>query len=286
MRGVTTVKIRSIINYLEQCGYIVRRGEFSVLSLTASSKEVLSGEKKLTMKMPKESQKSSTAKKRASDGIYRYDTELFSRLKRLRTELAEEAGMPAYIIFTDSTLRDMCVRMPRTLAQLLDCSGIGKNKQERYGEQILKVINGYLEDNPQIAEGGGESSYLEKIRRNRGLGNGRDTLFSLIRDNADKLTSCGEMLTMSGVCDRFLECLEISADKSIVKSAIKDWLVGNNYLKASQSGKADTELTILSEEAGIEETEKVSKLGTRYKQVVFPQSAQNFLIENVGEIFR
>lgn len=70
------------------------------------------------------------------------DEELFERLRALRTELAGEQGVPPYIIFNNATLRDMCRLRPATPEELLEVSGVGQTKAERYGARFLAVIAG------------------------------------------------------------------------------------------------------------------------------------------------
>jgi ATP-dependent DNA helicase RecQ len=68
------------------------------------------------------------------------DAELFQRLKQLRRKLAEELGVPAYVVFTDATLLAMAERKPTSEAELLTVSGVGLTKLARYGEQFLRVL--------------------------------------------------------------------------------------------------------------------------------------------------
>nr|WP_217352729.1 DNA helicase RecQ [Sphingomonas sp. ID1715] len=65
---------------------------------------------------------------------------LFDALRACRRELAEEAGMPPYVIFHDSTLREMATVRPQTLAQLGEITGVGRRKLEAYGEAFLAVL--------------------------------------------------------------------------------------------------------------------------------------------------
>jgi ATP-dependent DNA helicase RecQ len=55
-------------------------------------------------------------------------------------ELASREGVPAYIIFTDATLRDMCVKRPTSEMAFLSVSGVGRVKLEKYGEKFMKII--------------------------------------------------------------------------------------------------------------------------------------------------
>ncbi|HHH50225.1 MAG TPA: ATP-dependent DNA helicase RecQ, partial [Saprospiraceae bacterium] len=66
--------------------------------------------------------------------------EIFEALRKLRTELAKEQNVPAYIIFHDSSLREMAEGKPRSLESMAKIAGIGKKKLELYGQSFLKTI--------------------------------------------------------------------------------------------------------------------------------------------------
>ena len=70
------------------------------------------------------------------------DPVFYQKLRALRGKLAREQGVPAYVVFTDAALEDMCRRRPESAAQFLEVAGVGQKKLERYGEAFLKVING------------------------------------------------------------------------------------------------------------------------------------------------
>ncbi len=284
MSDCSNIKIRRICDFLEECGYIRRTGEYSVLGLTNKAKEILFDGQKLSMKMPKEKEKKAVDKF-SSSGIYSIDSALLGRLKELRTKLAKEAKMPAYIIFSDTALRDMCVKLPKTKSDLLNVSGIGKTKQERYGDVILQTISDYLKENPDKADFSPANSYLDNLRKNRGDADTTKMLFTLIKVNSSKLCAVDENFSLSKLCDNFLEQLEIAADKQVIKKAIENWLINQNYLKRYGEKAGDVEVTATSQEAGIIELETISKAGTSYKFVCFTKSAQEFIIQNIPTIF-
>jgi ATP-dependent DNA helicase RecQ len=68
------------------------------------------------------------------------DDPLFNRLRELRKTLADKRGVPAYVIFSDATLRDMVARKPQSRSELLEVSGVGPTKLESYGEAFLEVL--------------------------------------------------------------------------------------------------------------------------------------------------
>ena len=70
------------------------------------------------------------------------DERLFQRLRALRKELADGAGVPAYIVFSDATLRAMARMRPHTPEELLEVPGVGEVKLGRYGSAFLDVLGG------------------------------------------------------------------------------------------------------------------------------------------------
>ena len=65
---------------------------------------------------------------------------LFARLSALRREIAQEQRVPPFIIFTNATLRDMALKRPKTLREMLRVEGVGANKLARYGDAFLEEI--------------------------------------------------------------------------------------------------------------------------------------------------
>jgi ATP-dependent DNA helicase RecQ len=70
---------------------------------------------------------------------------LFDALKQLRTRLAQERRVPAYVVFSDATLTEIAERRPRSHAELLGVSGVGTAKLERYGDVFLEVIERFVD---------------------------------------------------------------------------------------------------------------------------------------------
>jgi ATP-dependent DNA helicase RecQ len=68
------------------------------------------------------------------------DPGLFERLRALRKRLADAEGVPAYIVFSDAVLRQMAARAPASRAEMLEISGVGPVKFERYGEAFLAAL--------------------------------------------------------------------------------------------------------------------------------------------------
>jgi ATP-dependent DNA helicase RecQ len=114
---------------------------YGSLRLTESSRPVLRGEQALHLRKFVKLSKSKTKNRKTSAASNKLaDDTLWQALRKLRTELAEQQGVPAYVIFHDATLMEMVERQPQTLAQLSDVSGVGERKLDAYGDAFLGVI--------------------------------------------------------------------------------------------------------------------------------------------------
>ena len=110
--------------------------EHGGLALGGSARAILKGESAVEIVVPPKRQRG----RRGDTTPNPVGNPLFEALRGLRKEIAEEAQVPPYVIFHDSTLREMTVARPATLAQLGRLPGIGAKKLEAYGEQFLRTI--------------------------------------------------------------------------------------------------------------------------------------------------
>lgn len=133
--------VRQWIDQLAAQGYLQRTGEYQTLSITPRGYQVLKGSDTPTLtaapKTPSRS-RSGTSKAQSWEGV---DRDLFEDLRALRSELAGAAGVPAYVVFSDATLRDFARMQPSTLDQLAEVKGVGAKKLADYGEVFLARIN-------------------------------------------------------------------------------------------------------------------------------------------------
>lgn len=145
MKDSSQKRIRDIIEHLEQIGFIFSEGgEYPVLKVSATSYGVLKGKSPLSMKIPKEQKKELKPAVKYADINAVIDKDLLDELKQLRRKLAIEKNVPAYIIFSDATLTDMCKKLPMTPEEFLTVSGVGKTKLAQYGEIFIEVINKFF----------------------------------------------------------------------------------------------------------------------------------------------
>ncbi len=143
--GVPVYKLRQILHYLLLEEYLMLTNEeYSILKLTKKSMEVFQNNAFISMKMAKERtvvQKIVRGEK--EEDLRSEDERLFAELRDLRMELAREAKVPPYIIFSDKSLRMMCRIRPKSKEEMLSISGVGEYKYEKYGEKFLNIIGKY-----------------------------------------------------------------------------------------------------------------------------------------------
>ncbi|RDV25517.1 DNA helicase RecQ [Alteromonas aestuariivivens] len=135
----------NIINQLIHQGLIrVDIVANAALRLTEAARPVLKGEAPLQLASPRLEFKP----ERKSKAPENYDRALFKRLKHLRKALAEEHGVPPFVVFSDATLADMASKQPTHSAAMLEVSGIGQTKLSRYGDAFMQLIADYLQRDP------------------------------------------------------------------------------------------------------------------------------------------
>lgn len=139
MKGVSRSYIRRLLNRLAALGYVHDDG---YLSVTPKADAVLFGDESVMIRgsRPETAAKAERARKQAAASKYALSHEMLAELKELRLTIACEEKVPAFVIFSDATLVDMCQKHPYTPEELLTVSGVGQVKLERYGERFLQLL--------------------------------------------------------------------------------------------------------------------------------------------------
>ena len=141
---------RGIYRQLIARGLLAANDVGSVL-LTEAARPVLKGETVLHLRRPRKASRGARSRSgggsgsRAAATVEAGDRPLFEALRALRKRLSEAAGVPAYVVFADSTLLGMTAAKPRDAGEMAEVSGVGRAKLERYGEDFLGVIREHRE---------------------------------------------------------------------------------------------------------------------------------------------
>jgi len=150
--------LRNIIDYLVLNEFLyITNDEYPVLRLGEKANDILKDKIIMNMKLltvekmgkgsPVEASKSKKFKDMTFDAARNeIDNQLFERLKKVRLSVASQQHVPAFVIFSDSTLVDMCIKMPETNEEFLNVSGVGMVKLERYGEVFLNEIAEFINE--------------------------------------------------------------------------------------------------------------------------------------------
>lgn len=132
MKGQSAKDISDFIEFLISENFLgVENGQFPTIYVSEQGKDVLTGKVKVSRKV-------SVVTKQITK-----DNPLFEQLRTLRMQLAQEAGVPPFVVFSDKTLQDMVNKMPLTEEAFLEVNGVGLAKLERYGEAFMEEIKDF-----------------------------------------------------------------------------------------------------------------------------------------------
>ena len=136
--------LREVIRTMTERGYLWQTPDrYAVLKLTDLSEELLEPGASFVISCKKKEDRPSAAGKRKSaqlQDLTERGRELFEELRKLRAALAGKRKVPPYVVASDRTLREMCIRIPLTEEEMLEVHGMGQKKLEQYGEPFLEKI--------------------------------------------------------------------------------------------------------------------------------------------------
>lgn len=133
LKKMNAKEIANFIEYLiAERILLVQNGQYPTIYVSEEGKDVLLGKRKVF--------------RRAAilPTVVTHNDPLFEQLRALRKQMADQEGVPPFVVFSDKTLRDMCEKQPVDEESFLDVSGVGQNKLERYGEAFIASIRAYL----------------------------------------------------------------------------------------------------------------------------------------------
>lgn len=155
-------RLRQIFNQLLlQQVFLLTNDAYPIVRLTGKSEEFLTENRSFVMKFAKEQTKKETTadasigkksarssrKKGSAEAslLEEKDSSLFQVLRTLRMEIARAEKVPPYIVFSDKTLTHMCILKPANKEEMLNVSGVGEHKYQKYGERFLEAIKRAIE---------------------------------------------------------------------------------------------------------------------------------------------
>ena len=145
--------VRDWIEQLSSQGFLERIGEYNTLRVTSEGRLLLKGQANVRLLKP--SKKKATADRTTKAGAASWegvDRELFEVLRGLRRRVAEQHGVAPFIVFADTTLRDLSRRRPTSLVNFRQVHGIGEKKTADFGAMFIDVIREYCQQNNIVAD--------------------------------------------------------------------------------------------------------------------------------------
>ncbi len=140
---------QSVYRQLLAAGLIsVDHGAYGALKLEPESRAVFKKEREVRFRKDrpttgKASRSSSASSANAKSGLEGADLELFQALRAVRMDISKDLGVPPYVVFPDTTLVALATERPSDEDEMLDISGVGPSKLERFGDAFLEVINAH-----------------------------------------------------------------------------------------------------------------------------------------------
>lgn len=283
-------RLKHIMNKLIIDGYLsLTNDKFSIVKINQSSGLLLLDNTNIVIKLPKdnyiEKENTYTAKTaRRSEVLTTKGLELFDTLRQVRMDLAKEEGMPPYIIFTDKTLTDMCVKIPFNKEEMLNVVGVGESKYEKYGQAFIDVIF-------KFTEGKKDSLYYED---NKSVDHMKSNLtkrkgkleYCLTEEMRDNVKIEGDV-----IISQFIEQLNSLRDENIMKrfasTHITSKLKEEGYLEEqynSNFGRNETIVTEKGQELGIIPIKRISEKGNEYYVLTYNEYAQRKILDIIFEM--
>ena len=262
----TEKQLRDIVDHMILSGYLIKTdSEYPVIKLGPRANELLRGGGSVLMKLAKEdsSEKSAGLEKKQT-AVRPVDAGLLANLKKLRLMIANERNVPAFIIFNDSSLVDMCIKLPATSDEFLNVLGVGKVKMEQYGERFLSVISEFL-----------AGSDMDDINEQPSPAKEFDP---------SKIEISEDAVALGAVTDRINCVLLESGHGRISGQRINDWLVSGGYINVvEENGRKYKTATEKGKNLGIASEERFIS-GTKVIYNQFSKDAQKFVALNTAEI--
>ena len=147
-RELSKAQWRDLGYQLLQQGYLDQDLMHGSVILTPRGKTVFKGE--VVFVLANRWDQLENSKYSDEEGAFEIDYELLEQLRTIRRTIAQDAGVPAHIIFHDRSLREMCRFLPTDTAELENLYGVGQNKARRYADQFLPILIEYRRLNPEI----------------------------------------------------------------------------------------------------------------------------------------
>lgn len=276
----------------------VTKDKYALLRTTKKAEAVLRGEcavivKELKKKPVYESDNENrmnaavagTSKKRISDILNSRGLKLFDQLRSLRIAIAKEESVPPYIIFSDKTLVDMCVKVPFNKEEMLRVNGVGENKFERYGERFIQEIHEFTSGVKEKFYFGEWEELQADTGKVQGFGEAKNgkaktpkSDFYLTKEQAEKFPYAEKYLAAE-LAEKLNDLRDTETVKKTSGAEIFRKVQEEEYAKEEYvNGMWKKSVSAAGEAAGLYIGMRTSKKGTEYEDIYYYENAQRMIV--------
>lgn len=217
--------------------------------------------------------------KKSTDVLTKAGYDLFENLRKLRLTIAREEGMPPYIIFSDKTLIDISAKIPLDKESLLNVSGVGVVKYEKYGERFIREIRTYLNDHPDSVTSIREiETTPDKKESPVKKGKKKKRPFYLNSEDGDRF-EIKDFYSINEIRDELNRITTAENVKHLFGTNIFKVLADNGYVEEKVIGGRHIQVqTDRGLSKGIKTVEKISKSGNTYDILMYPPVVQKEIV--------
>lgn len=279
LSGNSVKSIRAIIlSLLEDEYLIVTNNEYNVIGLSPKTADFKKADFKYYIKETEEPKEKPSSKRTQNSYLTSLGFELFERLRALRFEIAQKNGIPPYVVFSDKTLTDMCVKLPSNEQEMYDVSGVAAIKFQKYGNDFLGTIIRFVADHPGSVISEYDKSSTEdqpptKQKKNR-TGKKKQPFYLNASDM--KQIEYSEYATVSEIYHRLISASSASDVRKLTYRELNQYLIGKEYIElVDVDGQQKKVPTDKGFSAGLMEMERYSeKTAQTYRVIRYPEHIQ------------
>ncbi len=277
-------ELRLLINQMILDGYLYQTADrYSVIRL-GNYDTLRDPDTHVMIRTYKETEPEYQSKKsnrKKTDSLTKAGYDLFEVLRQLRLSIAREEGLPPYIVFSDKTLIDMCSKVPSDKQTMLNVSGVGEAKYEKYGERFINAIKDFMGSHPNAITSieNEERDAFEAVGHQRYKKKQKESFF-LNEEDRDKF-NYNDFYLVTEIKDELNRITSAENVKMIFGTDIFRLLTAWGYVEEKKIDGRNVQVqTQLGIAKGIETEEKVSKMGNVYEVLKYPPEVQKEIVEH------
>lgn len=283
LKDCTETEVRLLINQMMFEGYIVQTDDkYSVIRL-GNYEPLKNADTHVVIRTYEEKEPERFSRKRKSkrstDVLTKAGYDLFETLRRLRLTIAREEGMPPYIVFSDKALIDMSIKAPRDKASMLNVSGVGEAKYQKYGKRFIEAIETFLEERSgAITSISEEEAGSTEPKKERKRGKSRKGAFYINEADMEAF-NYSEYYYISDISDELNRISSAEDIKKCTHKSIWEYLASKGYVTEENiNGRMIKVQTEAGRDAGIITVDKVGKSGMAYTLLKYPVEIQREIV--------